>query len=77
MIPMKSGSFSDTGYRFRKNSYYRDDYWYPFGDESYNDFYDIAFFNSDTYVSDPNALTIAEMFFRIETNELHHTRIVK
>ena len=74
---MKAGSFSDTGLRFRKNSYYRDDYWYPFSEENYNEFYDIVFFNSDTFTVDRNALIIAEMFFRIETNELHHTRTVK
>jgi len=46
---MKAGFFSDTGYRFRKNIFHRDDFWYPFAWDAYNYFYDIKFFNSDTF----------------------------
>ena len=31
-IPMTKGKFSDTGYRFRKNQFHRNDKWYPFGE---------------------------------------------
>ena len=30
MIDLSPGHFSDTGYRFRKNHFFRDDDWYPF-----------------------------------------------
>jgi len=29
MIDISPGHFSDTGYRFRKNIFLRDDEWYP------------------------------------------------
>jgi len=74
---MIAGSFSDTGYRLRKNKFYRDDEWYPFGPNKIESFYDTTFFNSDTFLVDENDTTIAEMYFRIETNEIAHSRVVK
>ena len=76
-IPLKSGKLSDTGYRFRKNKFDRNDEWFPFIGLSVETFYDLVFFNSDTVdVPKDNAL-IATMFFRLATDEIEHRRTVK
>jgi len=63
---MKSSKFSDTGYRFRKNEFNRHDKWYPFGEKVLETFFDITFYNSDTFDVGTEAKTIAEMYFRLE-----------
>ena len=46
-IPMSAGTFTDSGYRFRKNSFDRNDHWIPYTSEGSHTFYDIIPFNSD------------------------------
>ena len=76
MAPLKSGGFSDTGYRFRKNYFERYDEWQPLGKAKDEFFFDITFYNSDTISVDLNHAVIAEMYFRIDIDEIRHTRIV-
>jgi len=40
MIDLTPGLFSDTGYRFRKNTFHRHDEWYPFHRTVDEEFYD-------------------------------------
>ena len=75
--PMKYGYYSDTGYRFRKNTFNRNDEWYPFGGEWQETFYDMTIYNSDTYMVNEDHNLIAEMYFRLDTNEVQHQRTVK
>ena len=77
-ISMTAGLFSDTGYRFRKNVFERYDTWVPWSKEVTNVFYDLTLFNSDTMVLPPalkNKKEIAEMYFRLEVEEIEHVRI--
>jgi hypothetical protein len=72
------GEFTDAGYRFRPNIYDRVSKWYwPFGESSI--FYDLTFFNHHTFrINKENIKTtsIAEIFFRIDTNLLEHQKQV-
>jgi len=70
MIPMKSGLFSDTGYRFRQNYFNRYDDWYPLGSYNSTIFYDLHFYNSDTVTVGDDYTKIAEMFYRLEVDEI-------
>ena len=40
MIDLSPGHYSDSGYRFRKNTFQRDDEWYPFATRKELEFYD-------------------------------------
>ena len=45
--------------------------------ETYIDtFYDINFFNKDTYDVDPTQTVLGEYYIRLEVDEINHTRIV-
>ena len=73
---MASGLYSDTGYRFRKNTFDRRGYWWPWYETNPLTFYDIDHYNTDTYqVSDAQGF-IARMVFSIETEQLRHVRQV-
>ena len=74
---MKLGFFSDTGYRFRKNAFNRKEDWYPFGSSVMERFFDIPYFNSDTFDVGEDNNVIAEMYFRLEIDQVTHTKIVK
>ena len=64
--------FTDTGYRFRRNSYQKQSNWLSFTDKQ-TTFYDIVHHNTDTFINtNPNFNQIAEMYFRINTDSLHH-----
>ena len=67
VFPMKYGYYSDTGYRLRKNIFHRNDEWYPFGGEFDESFYDMTFYNSDTYMVNEDHDMIAEIYFRLDT----------
>lgn len=78
MIKLDPHIFTDTGYRFRRNVYEQEDYWYwPIKKESvFNDF---TLFNHDEFTSDlktSNRILIAELWYRNEVNQLNHTRTV-
>ena len=72
-IPLSKGSFSDTGYRFRKNVFSRKDNWI-FENEVQETFYDFLIFNSDSMNIDPKSNILAKMYFRIETDKIEHFR---
>lgn len=73
------GDFTDIGYRFRQNIYNTQDFWYwPITDTS-------TFFNLETYNYSPvnvpdkevtKAKKIAEVWFRLDTNVMDHTKQV-
>jgi hypothetical protein len=69
--------YSDTGYRFRYNEFERQDgpYW---AINVIDTFYDFLFYNSDTYPTAPasNPDMIAEMYFRLEVDQVSHARNV-
>lgn len=69
-IPLSKGSYSDTGYRFRKNIFNRNDDWVHGYNEIQDTFYDFNVFNSDTLNIGPKSNILAEMYFRIETDQI-------
>jgi len=40
MIDLSPGHFTDSGYRLRRNTFYRDDEWHPFTAKKEEHFYD-------------------------------------
>jgi hypothetical protein len=72
---MKAGKFSDTGHRYRYNIFHRTDYWYT-QTELLNPFFDYIFFNSDTYDVPKDKVEIAEIYFRLMTDQITHHRKV-
>ena len=72
---MKAGKFSDTGHRFRFNSFHRTDNWYS-NTEILNPFFDYVFYNSDTYDVPLDKVEIAEIYFRLMTDQITHKRKV-
>ena len=88
-ISIQASYYSDTGYRFRKNTFDAIDQWAPvpmFG-HSHKTFYDIKTFNSDTMeVGEEinlgimkigqNYKFLAEMYFRLDNDEIFHSRVV-
>ena len=77
-IPLKEGKFSDTGYRFQKNSLSRDDDWLPFSVSVHNDFYDLLHWNTDVFDVGKDEVTnkIAELYFRLNHEKINHSRKV-
>ena len=67
--------YCDTGYRFRRNTFYRTDTWL-FQEESIEPFYDYIFYNSDCFDVDPQNKLIAEKYFRFDVDQITHTRVV-
>jgi hypothetical protein len=72
---MKAGKFSDTGHRYRFNSFHRTDNWYS-NTEILNPFFDYVFYNSDTYDVPLDKVEIAEIYFRLMTDQITHKRKV-
>ena len=77
MIPIDSGKFTDAGYRFRRNTFDKNDNFYPMSESTQVQFYDIIFYNSDTFAVDETTDDkIAEIYFRLGVDEMIHTRDV-
>lgn len=74
-IPIKSGLFSDTGYRWRYNKFERYDKWWS-QNMTTNLFYDFMFYNSDTFTVSEEETRLAEMYFRLEVDIISHSRVV-
>ena len=74
-IPMRVGKYSDTGHRFRYNHFIRQDYWVR-TEQIINPFFDYVLFNSDTFDVDVDQVVIAEIYFRLETDQINHEREV-
>lgn len=68
LVSFKPGTFTDQGFRFRQNTIPRDDHWLPGVGESKQKFYDVTYYSSDAIVVGENYMTIAEMYFRINTD---------
>jgi len=77
MITLSPGHFSDTGYRLRKNTFHRDDEWYPFYQKHEEIFFDETLYNSDTLLVEDDSHLIGEFYFRFETEEVTHHRTVR
>ena len=67
-IPLKAGTFSDSGYRFRENVFEKQDSYIPFWGRNEESFYDMIFYNSDQVSVGKDFMSIAEMYFRIDTS---------
>ena len=67
-IPMAPGQYTDSGYRFRKNTFERKDFWIPYIDEGKHVFYDVMLFNSDTVSVASDYMRIADMYYRLDIN---------
>lgn len=69
-VVLGKGKFSDTGYRFRKNSFNLLEDWWRVTDNKWIEFYNINHYNSDTYDVQDNFEPIADMYFRLEVNSI-------
>jgi hypothetical protein len=74
-IPLKSGIFSDTGYRWRYNIFERYDKWWS-QSKTINLFYDFMFYNSDSFTVPKEKTELAEMYIRLEVDIISHSRVV-
>ena len=66
---MAPGSFTDSGYRFRRNIFDRKDHWIPYYEDFQHIYYDVLLFNSDTLRVGDDYMKIAEMFFRLHESQ--------
>lgn len=74
-IPLKSGLYTDSGYRYRYNKFERYDHWWS--KQKITDlFYDMKFFSSDTFTVPKTQKVLAEMYFRMEVDIISHQRVV-
>ena len=51
-IPLGPNTFSDTGYRFRRNLFELNDKWTPGSMSSDLEFFDVTHYNTDVFVDD-------------------------
>ena len=65
-IPLRSGLYTDTGYRFVKNIFEKQDQWIPFFPNTKIEFYDLNLFNHDTFEVKEEINEIAKLYFRID-----------
>ena len=75
-IPLGGNKYSDTGVRLKMNVFNRQDSWSIFGSEQEDTFYNYEQYNSDTFDTSPSQTLIAEMFFRIQSDKIVHSRTV-
>ena len=66
---MAKGHYSDTGHRFRYNSFDRKDGWF-FPDNDIDPFYDYVFYSTDTFPTTPIGVEdmIVEMYIRLQVD---------
>ena len=74
-ISLGWGNYSDTGYRFRYNTFERFDNWYA-QIQTLNIFFDYKFYNSDTFDVPEETEIAAEMYFRLDVDQITHGRVV-
>ena len=75
-MPIDPDSYSDVGFRFRTNNFYYWDHFGPYGNYANKTFFDFKFFNSDSYKVVEEHDVVAEIFFRLEIDEIIHYRDV-
>ena len=75
-LPLEAGHFTDVGYRFRTNIFDHTDFVYPETPAAWKRFFDFKFFNQDTFKVDKKQNLLAEIYFRLEVDQMSHTRKV-
>ena len=74
LMKFKEGYYTDAGYRFRENKFEQKDHWVPGKDVNEKKFYDVTFFSSDEIEVGKDFNLVAEMYFRIKTDLIVHSR---
>ena len=76
-IPLKKNTYTDGGYRFVLNNYFRQDNWYKIDSKKKYSFLSFTTFNHDVY-HNTNAgwdqETIAKYYFRLDIDVFTHSR---
>ena len=73
-IPLKANKYTDTGYRLRKNIVETYDSWITAA-QTNKVFFDLRNYNYDQFDVDSRYFPyIAQMYFRLETSQIHHQR---
>jgi len=77
-VPIGAGKFSDVGYRFRANNFLKSDGWLPADINGNEDevFYDYKYYNVDTFDVEEEKDVLAEIYFRLEVDQINHERVV-
>ena len=77
-VPISAGKFNDVGFRFRANFFDKDDAWLPggLGGNAPETFYDYKFYNVDTFDVEEEKDVLAEIYFRLEVDQINHERVV-
>ena len=76
-IPLKKNTYTDGGYRFVLNNYFRQDKWYKIDAKEKYNFLSISTFNHDVYRNtnaDWDQETIAKYYFRLDIDVFTHSR---
>ena len=73
---LKSGLFTDCGYRYKENNFYMEDSWVPGVLGTKRKFYEIIEFNTDVLQTTTNFKYVAQIYFRLAGNKLDHQRVV-
>lgn len=66
-VPIQTGLFSDTGYRYRYNQFERTDFWWT-GKKYLDPFFDYLHYSTDIYVVPEDDISLAELYFRLDVN---------
>jgi len=75
-IPLGPNKYSDTGYRYKKNTINASLKWYSLQTMDHT-FYEFEAYNTDTFDLEPSSTfnKIATMTFRLDTMEIEHERM--
>ena len=76
VVPLRSGIFSDTGYRMRENIFYKYDNYAPWGTVKEQKFYDVELFSSDSIPVTDEYPVLVEMYIRVKVDSIGHSRKV-
>ena len=75
-VSLKPDQFTEVGLRYRRNSFTMNDYWLPFFSSTEVQFYDVQTYNDYHYSLPGDHKYLAEIFFRLDVNEVIHYRRV-
>ena len=75
-VQLKAGIYTDQGYRFRENTFEKADHIIPGAGEGAQRWFDITFFSSDPIVVGDDFTILAEMYFRVKSDSISHSRSV-
>ena len=65
---MRAGGFTDSGYRYRSNHWYRTDSYIPGIKTEIDKFYDFKIYNNDLFLVGNDYTIVAEMYFRLDVD---------